>query len=335
LRFPFVLYKVMIKHLIKQNLAGNKRFPFVLMLEPTLRCNLDCIGCGRIAEYHANPIPDLTVEQCLQGVAECGAPIVSVCGGEPLAYKHTPDLIEQLLFQKKYVYLCTNALLLHRYWEKIPPHPYLALSIHLDGMENGHDWAVQKPGTFNTVSEHIDEAIARGYRVIINTTVYNGSNTDEILQLFDYLHKKGVHGMLVSAAYPQEGEKSAASLNNEQTATLFKTLFNKNGTLHKYPFENSPMYIDFLQGKRDLACTPWGSPNLSPRGWKGPCYVLTDGYYDTFQELLAKTNWDQLGPGKDPRCTHCKIHSGFEPTIARGEGCTLKDHLQMLKWNLF
>lgn len=316
-------------------MKGNKHFPMVLMLEPTLRCNLDCIGCGRIAEYNANPIPDLTVGQCLQAVEECQAPIISVCGGEPLVYKPVTQLVDELLKRKKYVYLCTNALLLDRYWDSIPPHERMALSIHLDGLEKGHDWAVQRPGTFQKVSENIDEAIRRGYRVVINTTVYNGSDPDEICSLLEYLHQKGVHGMLLSAAYPQEGEKGEASLTSEQTAELFHSILNKNGTLHKYPFENSPLYFDFLQGKRQLSCTPWGSPNYTPKGWKAPCYVLTDGYYKTFRELIENTDWEALGPGNDPRCAHCKIHSGFEPTIARGVDCTLKDHVEMVKWNFF
>jgi hopanoid biosynthesis associated radical SAM protein HpnH len=324
----------MVSHMLKQTRAGNQHFPFVLMLEPTLKCNLDCIGCGRIAEYKREHMPDLTLQQCLDGVEECGAPIVSVCGGEPLVYPPVVDLVAELIRRKKYVYLCTNALLLDRYWDRIPPSPWMALSIHLDGLEKGHDWAVDRPGTFKKVSATLDEAIRRGYRVVINTTVYNGSNPEEILELLEYLHQKKVHGMLLSAAYPQEGEKGNASLNTEQMKDIFSAIFEQNGTLKKYKFNNSPMYIDFLLGKRELECTPWGSPNLTPKGWKGPCYVLTDGYYKTYQELIEKTDWDHLGPGKDPRCQHCKIHSGFEPTIARGKGCTMKDHLRMIQWNL-
>ena len=334
MRFPLVLYKAMISHLIKQNLAGNKYIPFVLMLEPTLRCNLDCIGCARITEYKVNPVPDLTVEQCLAATEECGAPIVSVCGGEPLVYPPVKELVEELIQRKKYVYFCTNAMLMNRFWDQIPPNPWMALSVHLDGMEKIHDWAVNRQGAFKIVASNIEEAVKRGYRVSINTTVYNGTDPEEISTLLEYLHQIGVHGMLISAAYPQEGEKACATINPEEMDSIFQKIFQKKDTLKKYKFNNSPVYIDFLQGKRKLSCTPWGSPNYSPRGWKGPCYVLTDGYYKTYRELIDLTDWDALGPGKDPRCRFCKIHSGFEPTIARGKDCSLKDQLRMVLWNL-
>lgn len=335
MRFPPVLYSTMVRYLIKQFLSGKKRFPLVMMLEPTLRCNLDCVGCGRIAEYNANPIRDLTVEQCLESAEECGAPVVSICGGEPLLYKPVDRLIQELIARKKYVYLCTNAMFLDRYWDRIPPHKRLALSIHLDGMEAGHDWAVAQAGIFKQVSEIMEEAIKRGYRVCTNTTVYHGANPNEIEELLEYLHQKGVDGILLSAAYPQDGEKGKASLQSQETEAIFKSIFSRNGHLHKYKFNNSPIYLEFLQGIRHLSCSPWASPNRTVRGWKGPCYVLTDRYYPTFRELMENTDWESLGPGRDPRCEHCKIHSGFEPTVALGTDSTFKDYLRMLQWNLF
>jgi hopanoid biosynthesis associated radical SAM protein HpnH len=337
-RFPPVLYTTMIKYLLKQYISGNKRFPIVLMLEPTLRCNLDCIGCGRIAEYNANPTLDLTVEECLESVEECGAPVISVCGGEPLVYKPVDKLIRALIERKKYVYLCTNGMFLPRYWERIPPHPRLALSIHLDGMEAGHDWAVDRPGTFREVSEVIDEAKARGYRVCTNTTVFNGTNTSEVKEMIDYLHRKGVDGMLISGAYPQEGFKGEQSPEKDNVEKMFRDIFGKNGTngsTPKYRFNNSPMYIEFLQGLRDIPCSPWASPNRTVKGWKGPCYVLNGGYHKTFKEMMESYDWDSFGPGRNPLCKDCKIHSGFEPTVALGTANTFKDHLTMLKWNLF
>lgn len=333
-RFPVALYSTTLKYLIKQHLAGHKRFPLVLMLEPTLRCNLDCIGCGRIAEYHSRPVPDLTVEECLASVDECGAPIVSVCGGEPLVYKPVDILIRELIARKKYVYLCTNAMFLDRYWDRIPPHRRFALNIHLDGMEKGHDWAVDRPGTFKLVSRIIDEAKARGYRVNTNTTVFHGSNPEEIKAMLEYLHQKGVDGILLSGAYPQNGEKGKASLERQELEGLFKQILGTNGEAGKYKLSNSPLYIDFLRGLREIPCSPWASPNRTVKGWKGPCYVLTDGYYKTFKELMESTDWESLGPGRDPRCANCKIHSGFEPTIAFGRNCNWRDHLQMIKWNL-
>ncbi len=335
MKFPMVLYTTMVKYLVKQYLADNKRYPLVLMLEPTLRCNLDCIGCGRIAEYNANPIPDLTVDECLESVDECGAPVVSVCGGEPLVYKPIDILIRELIDRKKYVYLCTNALFLDRYWEKIPPNKRLTLSIHLDGLEAGHDWVVNRPGTFKQVSNIIDEAKKRGYCISTNTTVYDESNPSEILEMFEFLKQKRVDSMLISGAYPQEGEKGQHSLESKQMNEIFREIFNRNGTLKKYNFNNSHIYLEFLQGLRDLPCSPWASPNRTVKGWKAPCYVLTDAYYQTFAELKEATDWDSLGPGRDPRCTNCKIHSGFEPTIAIGSGCSLKDQLVNLKKQIF
>lgn len=322
---------------MKQRLAGKKRFPLVLMLEPTLRCNLDCIGCGRIAEYHEKPVKDLTIEQCLESVEECGAPIVSVCGGEPLVYKQIDELIKELIQRKKYVYLCTNAMFLDKYWDRIPPDKRLCLSIHLDGMEEGHDWAVDRPGTFKQVSAIIDEAKARGYRISTNTTIFRGTNPSEIKEMIEYLHQKGVDGILLSGAYPQDGVKGEASFKErEEMESIFRTIFggNGNGNGHHYRFNNSPLYMEFLQGLREIPCSPWASPNRTPRGWKGPCYVLTDGYYETFQELMDSTDWESLGPGKDPRCASCKIHSGFEPTIAFGMNCGIRDHMKMIQWNL-
>ncbi|MEW6237016.1 MAG: adenosyl-hopene transferase HpnH [Candidatus Omnitrophota bacterium] len=337
MRFPFVLSASLAKYMAKQTLSGRKRFPLVLMLEPTLRCNLDCIGCGRIAEYNANPkqFKDLTVEECLQSVEECGAPIVSVCGGEPLVYKPVDELIRELLARKKYVYLCTNAMFMDRFWERIPPNKRLALSIHLDGMEQGHDWAVARPGTFKKVVEIIEEAKIRGYRICTNTTILKGCNPAEIAEMIEFLHRKGVHGMMISGAYPQEGEKGEACLNRGEMEDVFLKILGNNGTMSKYRFNNTPIYAEFLQGKRDLPCSPWASPNRTPKGWQGPCYVLPEKYYATFAELMESTDWDRLGPGKDPRCANCKIHSGFEPSVALGSSLTLKDRWRMVKWSFF
>lgn len=335
MRFPLVLYTTVVKYLIQQRMKGRKRFPLVTMLEPTLRCNLDCIGCGRIEEYHREKPKDLTVDECLKAVDDCGAPIVSVCGGEPLVYKPVDELIQELIKRKKYIYLCTNAMFMDRYWDRIPPHDRLSLSIHLDGLEETHDWAVDQPGVFKKVAEIIDEAKARGYRVSTNTTVFNGTNADEIVDMMQYLYQKGVDGMLISGAYPQEGDKGKAGLRRQQMEEVFQKIFSDNKRVSKYKFNNSPIYTDFLQGKRELACSPFASPNMTVKGWQGPCYVLREKYYDTFDELMENTDWDNLGPGKDPRCTDCKMHSGFEPTVTIGEGVTLKDQMRVVAWSLF
>lgn len=334
MRFPLSLYTTVVRHLVKHKMEGRKRFPYVLMLEPTLRCNLDCIGCGRIEEYHREKPKDLTVEECLKAVDDSGAPIISVCGGEPLVYKPIDELIQKLIEKKKYVYLCTNAMFMDRYWDRIPPNKRLGLNIHLDGLEETHDWAVDKQGVFKKVVEIIDEAKARGYRVNTNTTVFNGSNPDEIIEMLQYLHEKGVDGILISGAYPQGGEKGKAGLRRQQMEEVFQKIFADPKRKTKYRFNNSPTYLDFLQGKRELPCSPWATPNMTVKGWQGPCYVLRENYYETFDELMENTDWENLGPGKDPRCTDCKIHSGFEPSVSLGRGVTWKDQLSMIKWNL-
>jgi len=335
-RFPVVLYSTIIKYLAGKFISRNKRCPLVLMLEPTLRCNLNCVGCGRIADHHANPMPDLTVKECLDAVDECGTPIVSVCGGEPLVYKPVDQLIQALIEKKKYVYLCTNAIFLDRFWDKIPPHKRLCLSVHLDGMEKGHDWAVDRPGTFKQVSAAIEEAKKRGYRVATNTTLFNESNPQEILEMMDYLKQIDIDGILISGAYPQEGAKGDVGFKEKaKLEAIFQEIFGANGTPKNYPLDNSPLYIEFLRGLREIPCSPWGSPTRTVHGWKKPCYVLDDGYYETFKELMEKTDWDSLGPGKDPRCATCKIHSGFEPSIAFGLNCSMRDNLKMITWNLF
>ena len=332
MRFPIVLYRTIIKYLAQQWWQGNERYPLVMMLEPTLKCNLDCIGCGRIAEYHADPVPDLSVEDCLVSVDECGAPVVSVCGGEPLLFKDLGVLISELISRMKYIYLCTNAMFLDRFWDRVPPHPRLALSIHLDGLEATHDQIVAKEGVFQRVLPILEEAKSRGYRTCTNTTVMRGTNPQDVVGLFDLLAARGVDGLLVSSAYPQEGEKAGATLERHESESLFSEIFRNNG---HHPFNNSPVYREFLAGQRELLCSPWASPNRTPKGWKGPCYVLTDGYYDTFQELMDRTDWDSLGPGCDDRCEHCQIHSGFEPTVATGRGLTFRDQMSVIKWNLF
>lgn len=335
-RFPVALYHSIIKYLAKQYIVGNKRFPIVLMLEPTLRCNLDCIGCGRIADYKEHRYADLTLEECLESVEECGAPVVSVCGGEPLIYNPVDRLVAELIARKKYVYLCTNALFLDRFWDRIPPHKRLCLSIHLDGLQEGHDWAVNQQGVFSKVDSVMNEAKDRGYRVATNTTLFTGSKPQEILNMMDYLHRKGIDGMLFSGAYPQEGLKGEAGFKErDKIENIFRQIFGANGTAKKFRLDNSPLYIEFLQGLREIPCSPWGSPTRTVQGWKAPCYVLNDGYYTTFKELMDSTDWDSLGPGKDPRCATCKMHSGFEPSIAFGLNCNWRDNWRMLTWNLF
>ncbi len=332
MRFPLALYQTVGGYLIKKWWEGAQRYPLVLMLEPTLKCNLDCIGCGRIAEYQAEPWPDMSIEECLQSADECGAPIVSVCGGEPLLYQGVGDLISELIARKKYVYLCTNGMFLDRFWDRVPPDPRLALSIHLDGLKETHDHIVAKEGVFDKVMPILEEAKARGYRTCTNTTVMRGTNPDDVVGLFDLLATKGVDGILVSSVYPQEGEKAKATLERQEIEAMFGEIFRRNG---HHPFNNTPLYRRFLAGERELTCSPWATPNRTVRGWKGPCYVLTDGYYETYQELIDKTDWDNLGPGKDPRCENCKIHCGFEPTTTLGTNSTLRDHFEMAKWNLF
>ncbi|MBD2126450.1 adenosyl-hopene transferase HpnH [Microcoleus sp. ZQ-A2] len=307
------------KYLVTQRLKGRKRFPLVLMLEPLFRCNLACPGCGKI--QHPTDIlkQNLTPEQCFAAVEECGAPIVSIPGGEPLLHPQIDQIVKGLVDRKKFVYLCTNGLLLEKSLDKFQPSSYLTFSVHLDGVGELHDKCVDRKGVFEIAVKAIRAAKARGFRVTTNTTVFEGANPQEIQNLFDFLETLKIDGMMISPGYSYEWAPDQEHfLKRERTRALFREILApvKAGKKN-WNFNHNPLFLDFLIGEKDYECTPWGSPSYSVLGWQKPCYLLNEGHYATFQELLEKTDWSQYGRASgNPKCADCMVHCGYEPTAA-------------------
>jgi hopanoid biosynthesis associated radical SAM protein HpnH len=308
------------------------------MLEPLHACNLTCTGCGRIREYSTTLKQKLTVKECLAAVKEAGAPIVSLCGGEPLIYPDIGRLVRLILQQRKNVYLCTNGVFLHKRLHEFRPSSRLFINVHLDGLEETHDGAVERPGVFRAAVKGIRAAKRRGFQVCTNTTIYKETDLHEIDALFTFLTKLGVDGFMVSPAY---GYAAVHDSNPENAAQIFLTRGDIRAKfqearllLSRHRLLSSPIYLEFLAGQRELNCTAWGNPTRNVRGWKGPCYLITDRHYLSFQELMDQTDWNGFGYGKDPRCEHCLVHSGFEPTAALGINKKPGDSWKMLRWQL-
>ncbi len=330
MRFPISLYISLTSFFAKNAFAGIKRFPLVLMLEPTHRCNLACAGCDRIRLYDCGHTQDLTLEQCIDAALESRAPVVTVTGGEPLLYRELKPLVRELLRLKRHVYLCSNGILTSDFIDDFPPNPRLTLNIHVDGMEETHDRITGRPGTFKNATATIKSAKSKGFRVSTNTSVYKNSDIGELERLFETLKHLGVDGILMSPAFNYERVENDIFLSKEEVREKF-------GSMHffkKFPFISTPLYIDFLKGKRNLRCTPWGNPTRNPLGWKSPCYLITDGYYSSFQELMAKTPWDRYEAGTDPRCRNCMVHSGYEATVQRIAFSHPKDLVRLAFWNM-
>jgi hopanoid biosynthesis associated radical SAM protein HpnH len=299
------------------------------MLEPTHRCNLDCAGCDRIRLYDQQHTSDLSLEQCLDAVKESGAPVVTITGGEPMLYKDLKPLASELVKQKKHVYLCTNGLLAESFIEDFKPNARLTLNIHLDGMEETHDRIANKPGTFKKAIASIQKAKQKGFRVSTNTSVFKSTDNKELERLFGLLKDLHVNGILISPAFSYERVDDDIFLSRREAVEKFSKMDFK-----KYPFMSSPLYLDFLTGKRDLRCTPWGNPTRNPLGWKSPCYLITDTYYASYKEMMEKTDWNKYESGIDPRCKDCMVHSGYEATVQRIAFSHPKDLLRLLLWNL-
>ncbi len=316
---------------MKKRLAREEKFPLVLMLEPTHQCNLACVGCGRIQEYRETLSKSLTLDQCLAAVEECGAPVVTITGGEPLLYPPVFELAQELVHRKKHIYLCTNAILLEKSLPKLPRSKRLTLSVHLDGLAPTHDRILGRPGLYDNTIRAIKAAKARGFRVCTNTTVYKETDPRELEELFTYLTDLGIDGLLVSPAYSFAPVNPEFFLSREEIKRKF-TRLTKNGK--KFRFFSTPLYLSFLRGERHYECTPWANPTYNPHGWRAPCYQILDSHYPTFREMMAKTPWERYGVGRDPRCAQCMMHSGFEPTVVRHLGKNPRDIWTMLRWNL-
>lgn len=308
---PIELDLRMAAYLLKQKMKGNKKFPLTMILEPLEACNLSCEGCGRILEYV--PVIDqyMTVEAALRAVDDCEAPVVSIAGGEPLMHPRIGDIVAGIIQRKKFVYLCSNALLMKRAMKQIPPSKHFAFVVHLDGLEETHDISVARKGVYKVAIEMIRTAIEKRYRVLTNTTLFKGTRPEEFHQLFTMLTDMGVEGLMVTPAFDyKEVADKDIFMQREQARAFFQEIFaGANGAR----FYNNPLYLDFLLGKREYQCSPWTTPTYTVMGWRKPCYLLsTEGHADTFQELIADTNWDRWGFGRDSRCNNCMMHCGYE-----------------------
>jgi hopanoid biosynthesis associated radical SAM protein HpnH len=319
-------------YVAKQKRAGA-RFPLVLMLEPTLACNIACIGCGKIREYESNKAR-LSVEECIDAAVQCPAPVVSICGGEPLVYKGIEDVASGMLEMQKNIELCTNALKLEEFLSVFKPNPRLTFVVHLDGMREIHDYICDYPGLWDLAVDAIKSARAEGYRVTTNTTIFKETKVEDVLQMMDYLtNEVGIDGMLVAPGYQYsqiDPNLTMTRAEHEQKFRIIKAAAKENS----YRWLASPVYQEFLAGERKLACAPWGSITRNPYGWKGPCYLLTDGIFPTYDALLEGIEWEEYGPGNDPRCEHCGIHSGFEPSAALVATDSLKEGVRSMAWTL-
>jgi len=299
-------------YVLKQKLAGRKRYPLVLMLEPLFRCNLACAGCGKI-QYPPHILKQqLTPEECFRAVDECGAPVVSIPGGEPLMHTEIDKIVEGLVARKKYIYLCTNALLLKEKLDLFKPSKYLTFSVHVDGQREHHDFSVCREGGYEIAIEGIKEAIRRGFRVTTNTTLFDGADPNSVRAHFDEMMQLGVESMMLSPGYSYDKAPDQKHfLGRARIRRLFRAILsNRKQT---WRFNQSPLFLEFLMGKQHYACTPWGMPTFNIFGWQKPCYLLQDGYADTFQELMEATEWHNYGTESgNTRCANCMVHSGYE-----------------------
>jgi hopanoid biosynthesis associated radical SAM protein HpnH len=303
-------------YVLGQRLRGRRRYPLVLMLEPLYRCNLACAGCGKI-QYPAHILrKDMPLEDALAAVDECGAPMVSIPGGEPLLYPHIRELVQELVKRRKYIYLCTNALLLKEKLEAgwFKPSKYLTFSVHMDGPKDDHDFAVCRDGTYKKAMEGIQTAIDMGYRVTTNTTLFDGADPNAIRVFFDEMMDVGVEGMMISPGYAYEAAADQSNfLGRKNTNVLFDMLLSNRKK--RWKFNQSPLFLEFLMGKRTYDCTPWGNPTYCLFGWQKPCYLLGEGYVDSFEELMTATKWAEYGyESGNASCANCMVHSGYEAT---------------------
>jgi len=302
-------------YVAKQRLKGVERYPLVLMLEPLFRCNLACAGCGKIDYPDAILNQRLSVAQCLEAVDECGAPVVSIAGGEPLLHREIEQIADGIVARKKFVYLCTNALLMEKKLDRFRPDPYFVWSVHLDGDREMHDHSVCEGGVYDRAVAAIKTAKARGFRVNINCTLFDGADAERVARFFDDVMASGVDGITVSPGYAYERAPDQAHfLNRRKTKELFRGIFKRGDGAKKWSFSQSSLFLDFLAGNQSYHCTPWGNPTRNYFGWQRPCYLLGEGYAKTFAELMNETDWDAYGTGNYEKCADCMVHSGYEAT---------------------
>jgi hopanoid biosynthesis associated radical SAM protein HpnH len=319
-------------YVARQRMHKNEKFALVLQLEPLYQCNLACAGCGKI--QHTDDILQrrLSVQQCVDAVEECGAPMVSIAGGEPLVHKEIDQIVKALVERKRFVYLCTNAILMEKKMHLFEPSPYFSFSVHIDGLRERHDESVCRDGVFDKAIAAIREAKRRGFRVTTNTTFFDLDNANSIRDVLDFLNDDvGVDCMQISPGYAYEKAPDQEHwLNVENTRRLFREAF-ADGRRKKWRLNHSPLFLDFLEGKVDYSCTAWGIPSYSVLGWQRPCYLMADGYTTSYKDLLETTDWDSYGRGRNEKCSQCMAHCGYEPTAVIATAASLRQSLRATK----
>src|ERR1700676_3565931 len=319
-------------YVMNQRLHRREKFALVLQLEPLYQCNLACAGCGKIQQPDDILARRLTVQESIDAVEECGAPIVSIAGGEPLVHREIDQIAAALVERKRFVYLCTNALLLERKLDLFKPSPYFSWSIHIDGLRERHDESVCRDGVFDKAVAAIREAQRRGFQVTTNTTFFTHDSPDTVRRVLDFLNDElEVDAMMISPAYAYEKAPDQEHfLGVEQTRSLFREAF-ADGRRRRWRLDHSPLFLDFLEGKADFDCTAWAIPSYSLLGWQRPCYLMNDGYVKTYRELIETTDWDKYGRGRDPRCDNCMAHCGYEPTAVMATSRSLRQSWRALR----
>jgi hopanoid biosynthesis associated radical SAM protein HpnH len=315
---PFMQKAKVGAYVLRQHLAGRRRYPLVLMLEPLFRCNLACAGCGKIDYPDEILNQRLSVEDCLSAVDECGAPVVSIAGGEPLLHKELPQVVSGIIARRKFVYLCTNALLMEKKLHQYAPSPYFIWSVHLDGDKEMHDRSVCQTGVYDRAVSAIAIAKRQGFRVNINCTLFNNVDPERVADFFDSARKLGIDGISVSPGYAYERAPDQQHfLHREKTKQLFREILRRGRGGRAWSFNQSSLFLDFLAGNQMYHCTPWGNPTRTVFGWQRPCYLLGEGYAGSFRELMEETDWDAYGTGNYEKCADCMVHSGYEATAVR------------------
>lgn len=331
MRMPLHVTTDMIKHQLRQAFRGHRRYPFVLMLEPLYTCNLACLGCA--VERHTGKLKDrLPVSACLQAVDDCGAPGVSICGGEPTVYPELPELVDGIIARKRHIYLCTNALLLdQKVFDRIAPHKRLTINVHLDGLRETHDMVCAREGVFDKAIEMVRESKGRGYHVMINTTVFKETAVEEVRQLCDLVQDLGADGILISPGYHYESVDHDIFLTRRDIEEKFEVIldFSKN-----YRLTSTPMFLEFAAGKRSYNCSPWSTVTYTPLGWKRPCYLIGNGYVETWEEFWHGTDWEYWESRQDEKCQNCAMHSGFEASVVQEASRRPGDLFRLAAWHL-
>ena len=321
-------------YMLSTKLKRQKKFPLIVELEPLFACNLKCNGCGKIQQPHEVLRQRMPVQQAVDAVLESGAPMVSIAGGEPLMHPQIDVLVSELVKRKKFVYLCTNAELVERYWDRFhfTPSPYFSFAVHIDGLRERHDASVSKQGVFDQAIASIKFLQAKGFRVTTNSTFFNTDTPQTIIDVLNFLNDEvKVDSMMISPAYAYENAPDQDHfLGVTETRELFAKAFG-GGNRKRWRLNHSPLFLDFLEGKADFECTAWGIPSYSLLGWQKPCYLMADGYVQTYRELIETTDWDKYGRGKDPRCNNCMAHCGYEPTAVLATMSSLKQGLRAMR----